>query len=220
MEREMRWRETVAFCAALVLLLTAFNSSAGGIDRNFGLSLASKVTFKVHFVEEGGSPRPVEEALVVLGLNGGRTDGGGTYEFIVTPGRYSSYVKLSDVRFSVVVLDLRVERDMTVELTFEVRKLRLEEIALTVGGDGVKLKASIAVPEATFAFASTPSIQGYLSDGTRVRLASYQGDYGYFGYSLNPGEVQSIDVEIETSLATVVPSGSYVPVQLVNVRVY
>ncbi|MDW8044073.1 MAG: hypothetical protein RMJ30_07560 [Nitrososphaerota archaeon] len=216
----MGWRETVAIGAALFILLMVFNSSTGGIDRSFGLSLASEVAYRVMLSEEGGQPKPVSGALVVLGLERGWTGDDGTFRFSVAPGRYSSYVKLPDARFAVVVLDLRVERDLTVELTFETRKASIEEIRLNVGGNGTRIKALVSVPRTTYAFASSPVILAYLSDGSLARLAPYQDEYGYFGQSLIPGAVQEVEVEMEVQIAAVIPNGSYVPVQLVEVKIY
>ncbi|MEN3048073.1 MAG: hypothetical protein ABDH63_04765 [Candidatus Caldarchaeales archaeon] len=214
----MRWAGAAAIGAALMLLLTVFNSS-GSIGEGFGLSLAREVTFRVRMVEDG-RPRPVEGALVVLGLERGVTGEDGTFRFSAAPGRYSSYVKLPDSRFAVVVLEVRAERDLTVELTFEVRRIRLEEVRLTVGDDGTKIEALIAVPEASRAFASSPVIAAYLSDGSAVRLAPYREEFGYFGQSLVPGAIQEVEVEVEERVAAVVPSSSYVPVQLVEIRIY
>ncbi|MCX8202766.1 MAG: hypothetical protein N3H32_00380 [Nitrososphaeria archaeon] len=214
----MRWAGVAAIGAALILLLTAFSSS-GSVSEGFGLSLAREVTFRV-LMSEDGRPRPVEGALVALGLEKGMTGGDGTFRFSAAPGRYSSYVKLPDSRFAVVVLEVRVERDLTVEMTFEIKRVRLEEVRLTVGENGTKIEALVAVPEAARAFASSPVVLAYLSDGSPVRLAPYREDFGYFGQSLVPGAIQEVEVEVEERVAAVVPSDSYVPVQLVAIKVY
>jgi hypothetical protein len=93
--------------------MLAFSSlgsvSSSGVE---GLGLLRKVNVKVLTADLQSVVRPVEGALVVIGDRRAVTSSDGTATVSLPPGRYSSYFKHPDPRFSVVVRELKVERDL------------------------------------------------------------------------------------------------------------
>jgi len=205
----------------LALLMLAFSSlSSVGSSGVEGLGLVHKVKVKVLMADFQSVVRPVEGALVVIGDRRALTSSDGTATVSLPPGRYSSYFKHPDPRLSVVVREVNVERDLEVEVIFELRPLRLSAAKVAWGGSNSSISLEVEVPEADLAFASTPVIFGYSSDGEFVRLSSTPDDFSYFSTSLKPGERNLIAFEVHggKEVAVLLPS-SYLPVQLVRVTV-
>lgn len=217
----MRPWHALLMALLLALLMTVFASlgSAGSHGKD-GLVLASRVSVRVLAVDPEGREVPVEGALVVVGERRALTSADGTATFLVAPGRYSSYFKHPDPRLAVVVRELVVERDLSVQVVFELRRLRIDGASFAWGGNGSSVALEVTVPEADFAFASTPVLIGFSSDGEPLRLSSTAEDFWYFSLSLRPGVRNSISYRIDgdRELAVLLPS-SYLPVQLVRVTV-
>ena len=205
----------------LALLMLAF-SSLGSVGNSSveGLGLLHRVNVKVLMVDFQNEARPVAGALVVIGDRRALTSSDGTATISVPPGRYSSYFKHPDPRLSVVVRELNVEGDVEVQVVFELRPLRLAGATFDWGGSNSSVSLEVEVPEADLAFASTPVIFGYSSEGELVRLSSTADDYSYFSTMLRPGErnVLAFEVHGEKRIAVILPS-SYLPVQLVRISV-
>ncbi len=217
----MRFRHALLLTLLLALLMTAFTSLGPSSSRGpEGLGLSSRVRVEVLMVGLDGREVPVEGALVVIGDRRALTSSDGTATVVVAQGRYSSYFKHPDPRLAVVLMDLVVEHDTTVRVVFELRRLGLESASFVWGGNGSSVTLEVDVPEADFAFASTPVLFGFSSDGEFLRLSSTPDDFGYFSLSLRPGSRNSISYPVNGNreLAVLLPS-SYVPVQLVRITV-
>ncbi len=205
----------------LAVLMYAFSSLGSfGDSAARGLGLEHKVKVKVLTVDFQNEVRPTAGALVVVGDRRVLTSSDGTATISIPPGRYSSYFKHPDPRVSVVVRELKVEGDVQVEVVFELRALRIAGATFAWTGSNSSLSLEVEVPEADLAFASSPVIFGYTSEGEFVRLSSTADDYSYFSTSLRSGErnVVTFDVQSDEVIAVILPS-SYLPVQLVKISV-
>ncbi len=214
------WHVTL-LALLLALLMVAFSSlgSVGnpGVE---GLGLLHEVNVRVLAVDFRNEVKPVVGALVVIGDRKALTSSDGTATIAVPPGKYSSYFKHPDPRLSVVVRELNVEREIEVQVVFELRQLRIAGAAFSWAGINSSVSLEVEVPEADLAFASTPVVFGYSSEGEFVRLSSSTAEYSYFSTSMRPGErnVIAFEVHAEREIAVFLPS-SYLPVQLVRISV-
>ncbi|MEM0455285.1 MAG: hypothetical protein QXM81_05595, partial [Nitrososphaerota archaeon] len=142
----MRFRHALLLTLLLALLMTAFTSLGPSSSRGpEGLGLSSRVRVEVLMVGLDGREVPVEGALVVIGDRRALTSSDGTATVAVTQGRYSSYFKHPDPRLAVVLMDLVVERDTTVRVVFELRRLGLESASFVWGGNGSSVTLEVDV---------------------------------------------------------------------------
>ncbi|MEM0444565.1 MAG: hypothetical protein QXY54_01120 [Nitrososphaerota archaeon] len=218
----MKTVHSALYAVSLILLLLAFLVYQGSftppssiVARVPGVTPVYELRVKVEVVGLDGVTRNDVGALVMVGFTSAYTDSEGVARLQIPVGRYSAYVKSSDLRLIPLTLEIIVESNMTLNTRFEVVKAHPEKMELDSRPGLTSVKMFFTAPEGGRLFISYPQISGVTSNGVPVKMARGVDGVSNFFQRVEPGVVE-LRLDLEKEIISIDEQSTFVPLQIIN----
>ncbi len=212
---------------SLMLLLVLFfsiyslsGSNFGLAGKNFALANQARVEFEVYLKTDNGTVVPAKDAVVVVGLESNKTDCMGRASIMISPGSYSSYVKLPDIKLAPYMDKLTIKKDEKITVNFLVTKLYPSVLSIESIENKTMVRITVQINEGYRAYLSDPVLTLIRNNGSIIRTVVGPNGHGYFINRINPGESSEIIAVMNDTFSYIDPYSSYVPVEIINVVKY
>ncbi|MCL7390402.1 MAG: hypothetical protein LZ173_10825 [Thaumarchaeota archaeon] len=207
----------------LVMLFSMYSlsgSNFGLAGKSFALGNQARVEFEVYLKTDNGTVVPAKDAVVVVGLESNKTDSRGRASIMISPGSYSSYVKLPDIKLAPYTDKLMIRKDGKIIVNFIVEKLYPSRLSIESIENKTMVRITVRINEGYRAYLSDPVLTLIRNDGSATTAVAGPNGHGYFINRITPGESSEIIAMMNDALPYIDPHSSYVPVEIINVVKY
>jgi hypothetical protein len=222
----MRIKQKLIHVSLMLLLVMLFSmysltgSNFGLAGKNFALANQARVEFEVYLKTDNETVAPAKDAVVVVGLESNRTDSMGRASIMISPGSYSSYVKLPDIKLAPYTDKLTIKKDGKIIVNFIVKKLYPSRLSIESIENKTMIRITVRINEGYRAYLSDPVLTLIRNNGSITTAAVGPNGHGYFINRITPGESSEIIAMVNDALSYIDPHSSYVPVEIINVVKY
>lgn len=201
----------------LFLAYTSYGSNLGLAGKNFSIGNQVTVEFEVLVKSDDGTINPAKDAMVVVGLENNKTDEHGKTSIVITPGSYSSYVKLSDIKLAPYTDKLTIKGDSKITVVFWLTKLSPTKFSIMSIENKTIVRLSVFINDGYKAYLSDPVLTLVRNNGS-ISIASVgPNGNGYFINRIIPGKPSEISVMLNGTFSYIDPYSSYIPAEIINV---
>jgi hypothetical protein len=207
----------------LIVLFSMYSSSGsnfGLAGKNFVLANQARVEFEVYLMNDNGTVVPAKDAVVVVGLESNKTDSMGRTSIMISPGSYSSYVKLPDIKLAPYTDKLTIKKDGKITVSFLVTKLYPNKLSIESIENKTIVRITVRINECYRAYLSDPVLTLIRNNGLITTVIAGPNGHGYFINRIAPGASSEIIAMLNDTFSYIDPYSSYVPVEIINVVKY
>ncbi|MEM1518367.1 MAG: hypothetical protein QW789_04525, partial [Nitrososphaerota archaeon] len=210
----------IAICILLMLFFLLFSiwgHGSGLTGSNLLMNNLVRIEFEVFLINNNDKIEPVKDALVVVGSKHNITGESGRTSIMISPGSYSSYVKLADIKLAPYTDKLIITKNSKIVVTFLITKLYPNKFSVESNENFTIVRLTMNIKERYRAYISDPVLTLIRNNGTVIMVTAGPNGLGYFTDRITPNRPYEIVVKLNGAISYIDPQSSYIPLEIISV---